>query len=99
MAEATTGPAVAINLRRGDAVELLKAPEAVKVFDRFLFYCSAYGGTMRQILRNFLVDTRGATALEYVTIAVLLSIVIIAGSTAIGTKLSTLYYGKLVGNF
>lgn len=54
---------------------------------------------MRQILRNFLVDTRGATALEYVTIAVLLSIVIIAGSTAIGTKLSTLYFGKLVGNF
>jgi len=54
---------------------------------------------MRRSLHKFLGDTRGATALEYVTIAVMISIIIIAGSTAIGTKLSTLYYGKLVGNF
>jgi Flp pilus assembly pilin Flp len=50
-------------------------------------------------VRKFLDDTSGATAVEYVTIAIMLSIVIIAGSTAIGTKLSTLYFGKLVGNF
>lgn len=54
---------------------------------------------MRRSLAKFIADTRGATALEYVTIAFMLSIVIIAGSTAIGTKLSTLYFGKLVGNF
>ncbi|MCC3246570.1 Flp family type IVb pilin [Methylocystis sp. WRRC1] len=54
---------------------------------------------MLRSLRNFLVDTRGATALEYVTIAFMVSIIIIAGSTTIGTKLSTLYYGKLIGNF
>lgn len=54
---------------------------------------------MRHSLANFFADTRGATALEYVTIAFMVSIVIIAGSTAIGTKLSTLYFGKLINNF
>jgi Flp pilus assembly pilin Flp len=48
---------------------------------------------------RFLRDKSGATALEYVTIAFMLSIVIIAGSTVIGTKLSTMYFGKLIGNF
>lgn len=54
---------------------------------------------MQTLLRRFVADERGATALEYVVIAFMVSIVIIAGSTAIGTKLSSLYYGKLVGNF
>lgn len=54
---------------------------------------------MLRSMRKFFRDERGATALEYATIAIMVSIVIIAGSTAIGTKLSTLYFGKLVGNF
>ncbi len=53
----------------------------------------------RASLQSFYADKRGATAFEYALIAIMVSIVIIAGSTAIGTKLSTLYFGKLVGNF
>jgi pilus assembly protein Flp/PilA len=48
--------------------------------------------------RRFIYDERGATALEYVLIAVLVSIVVIAGARAIGTTLSTMYYGVLIGN-
>ena len=54
---------------------------------------------MRCLLKEFLVDRRGATSLEYAVIAVMVSIVIVAGTSAVGTKLSTLYFGKLIGNF
>jgi pilus assembly protein Flp/PilA len=33
-------------------------------------------------------DTRGATAIEYALIAILVSVAVIAGATQIGTKLS-----------
>lgn len=54
---------------------------------------------VRTNIRRFTDDDRGATAVEYVAIAFMVSIVIIAGSTAIGTKLSNLYFGPLIGNF
>jgi Flp pilus assembly pilin Flp len=54
---------------------------------------------MRMSLRKFIADRRGATVLEYATIAIMVSIVIVFSSAAIGTKLSTLYFGKLIGNF
>jgi pilus assembly protein Flp/PilA len=36
-------------------------------------------------------DNRGATAIEYTLIAVLISIVIVTGLTAVGTKLSSFF--------
>ena len=38
-------------------------------------------------MRNFVRDKDGATAIEYALIASLISIVILAGVTSIGTKL------------
>ena len=43
------------------------------------------------IVRKFIADTRGATAVEYVLLATFVSIAIIAGITTIGTKLATQY--------
>ncbi|PPD46183.1 MAG: Flp family type IVb pilin [Methylocystis sp.] len=54
---------------------------------------------MRMSIRRFIADRRGATAFEYALIAFMVSIVIIAGSHAIGTRLSVLYFGALIGNF
>jgi pilus assembly protein Flp/PilA len=42
-------------------------------------------------VRRFAADARGATAIEYAFIASLLSIVIVTGVTAVGTKLSTVF--------
>lgn len=53
---------------------------------------------MGSSMRRFLVDERGATAVEYAVIAVMLSIAIVAGATAIGTKLSADPFGKINGN-
>ncbi len=50
---------------------------------------------MRSLLRQFLDDRRGATALEYAMIAIFVSIVVIAGAASIGTRLNTLYFGEL----
>jgi pilus assembly protein Flp/PilA len=41
------------------------------------------------IIKRFLSDEAGATAIEYGLIAALVAIVIIGGITAVGTKLST----------
>jgi len=41
------------------------------------------------ILKRFLNDDAGATAIEYGLIAALVAVVIITGLTAVGTKLST----------
>ena len=44
---------------------------------------------MRNLVRRFLSDTSGATAIEYGLIAGLISVVIITVLGAIGTKLNT----------
>jgi pilus assembly protein Flp/PilA len=41
------------------------------------------------IIKQFLRDEAGATAIEYGLIAALVAVVIITGLTAVGTKLST----------
>jgi pilus assembly protein Flp/PilA len=41
------------------------------------------------LLRRFVKDESGATAIEYGLIAALIAVVIITGVTAVGTKLST----------
>jgi pilus assembly protein Flp/PilA len=46
---------------------------------------------MQHILKRFIQDTSGATAIEYGLIAALIAVVIITGVTAVGTKLSTLF--------
>jgi len=43
------------------------------------------------ILRNFLKDESGATAIEYGLIAALIAVVIITAVTAVGTQLSTTF--------
>lgn len=52
---------------------------------------------MRRLFATFLADERGATAVEYAMIAIMISIVIVAGATSIGTKLSSLHFGPLQG--
>ena len=42
-------------------------------------------------MTRFAADARGATAIEYALIASLVSMVIVAGVTAIGTQLSTVF--------
>ncbi|HEY8255166.1 MAG TPA: Flp family type IVb pilin [Rhizomicrobium sp.] len=41
------------------------------------------------VIKRFLNDESGATAIEYGLIAALVAVVIITGITAVGTKLST----------
>ncbi len=43
------------------------------------------------ILKQFLNDESGATAIEYGLIAALIAVVIITGITAVGTSLSTTF--------
>lgn len=52
----------------------------------------------RRSLKDFLADTSAATSIEYALIAALISVVILAGATAIGTKLSNNFYGPVAGN-
>jgi pilus assembly protein Flp/PilA len=41
-------------------------------------------------VKSFAVDSRGATAIEYTLIAMLIALVIIGALTAIGTRLNTM---------
>lgn len=50
-------------------------------------------GKTSSLLAAVLKDERGATAIEYALIAVLLSIAVIAGATVIGSKLSVTFSG------
>lgn len=47
------------------------------------------------MLKRFLMDENGATAVEYSAIACFASVLIIAGARAIGGTLATKYYGAL----
>ena len=47
---------------------------------------------MTPVLLRFWLDDRGATAIEYCLIAGFISISIVLGATAIGTKLQTRYF-------
>ncbi len=51
---------------------------------------------MRSVIRRFCRDTSGATAIEYCFIAGLVSILIVTGATAIGSKLNVRF--SLVSN-
>lgn len=52
----------------------------------------------RRSFTGFIADTSAATSIEYAMIAALISIIIVAGATAVGTKLSANYYGPVAGN-
>lgn len=54
---------------------------------------------MLRSVRKFKADTRGATAVEYALMAIMISVMIVAGAKATGSTLSTMYFGKLIGNF
>ncbi|WP_442754510.1 Flp family type IVb pilin [Methylocystis sp. JAN1] len=49
--------------------------------------------------RRFLADARGATAVEYALIAIMISVMVVAGAQTTGATLSTVYFGRLIGNF
>jgi len=46
---------------------------------------------MSSLMKRFVSDERGATAIEYGLIAALIAVVIITGVTAVGTNLSTTF--------
>jgi pilus assembly protein Flp/PilA len=48
-------------------------------------------------VKAFAASSSGATVIEYALIASLISIVIVGGATAIGTKLSSNFNAVLVG--
>ncbi len=50
------------------------------------------------MLIRFWRDTRAASAIEYCLVAGLISILIVAGATSIGTKLATNYFGKFASS-
>ncbi len=52
---------------------------------------------MRSVLRRFFGDASGATAIEYCLIAGLVSILIVTGATAIGTRLNTKFFAVSSG--
>jgi pilus assembly protein Flp/PilA len=52
---------------------------------------ASYGETNMQILAKLLRDENGATAIEYGLIAALISVVIIAAVTLVGSNLSTTF--------
>jgi pilus assembly protein Flp/PilA len=43
------------------------------------------------MVKNFLADEQGATAIEYGLIAALIAVVIITGENAVGTNLSAIF--------
>jgi pilus assembly protein Flp/PilA len=50
------------------------------------------------MLRRFVADERGASAIEYCMLALFLSLAIIAGARSIGSTLSTNMYGPVATN-
>ena len=52
---------------------------------------------MRQLLKSFLNDDGGATAIEYGLIAGLIAVVIVAALTQLGTKLNAKFSGVADG--
>jgi pilus assembly protein Flp/PilA len=46
---------------------------------------------MTTVIREFVLDEEGVTAIEYVLIASLISIAIIAGAAALGTSLNSTF--------
>lgn len=72
---------------------------AVKRLESFLALSFPGGGPMRSLFHRFIAEKGGATAIEYAVIASLVSIIIVGATTAIGTKMSTLYFGELGSKF
>jgi pilus assembly protein Flp/PilA len=52
---------------------------------------------MKSLLKRFINDDSGATAIEYGLIAALISVVIIVSVKSVGTKLNT-NFSKVAGN-
>ena len=50
------------------------------------------------MIKGFRGDTKGTTAIEYALIAGFLSILIVAGVTSIGTRLSQKFLTPVAGN-
>jgi pilus assembly protein Flp/PilA len=50
---------------------------------------------MLRIVRKFLADDHGATAIEYAMIAGLISIVIVVGVTSIGGTIKSQFFGPI----
>jgi len=50
------------------------------------------------MLKRFITDQRGTTAIEYSIIAVFVSLAIIAGARSIGANISANMFGPIAGN-
>jgi pilus assembly protein Flp/PilA len=53
---------------------------------------------MSNLVKRFIADQSGATAIEYGMIAALMTLAIVAGITAVGTKLTALF-NKVVNDY
>jgi pilus assembly protein Flp/PilA len=59
---------------------------------------SASPGEIAMLLRKFIADQRGTSAIEYCIIAMFLSLAIITGARSIGSNMSNNMYGPIAGN-
>lgn len=50
---------------------------------------------MKALLKSFLRDERGATAIEYGLIAALIAVVIITGVTSVGSSVNSMLFSKI----
>jgi pilus assembly protein Flp/PilA len=76
---------------------LIGVVRAGKPFAQLGAVSAAGANAMVQSLRKFILNESGATAIEYALIASLIAIAIIAGLTALGTRLSTTF-GEVSSN-
>ena len=51
------------------------------------------------LLGRFWMDERGATSIEYAMIGLFMSILCVAGATAMGNKIQSKFLGPLAGAF
>jgi pilus assembly protein Flp/PilA len=51
-----------------------------------------------KLIKRFLCDESGATAIEYAMIGALISIAIVSGVRAVGLALQTKFYGPIANN-
>jgi pilus assembly protein Flp/PilA len=72
-------------------VALGRRSEAALSFVASIQTNSTLGESIMEMIKNFMQEEDGVTAIEYGLIAALIAVVIIAGTTLVGTKLNDLF--------
>jgi pilus assembly protein Flp/PilA len=57
------------------------------------------GSSLKERIRRFALDDRGATAIEYALIAAGISVAIVTAVTGLGSQIQVTFYDKLTNMF